>query len=75
MDTSWQKWILVEEIQVPFITLENTLIKSQLRPYCAWRAGEIPRRHSISSPVYYENYLQLLFIVSIAEKNIDFFYR
>ena len=69
------KWILVDkDTQVPFVTLENTLVKSQLRIYCAQRAGETLRRHSISSPVNYGKYLQL-FIVSMPEKNIDFFYR
>ena len=48
------KWILVDkDIQVPFVTLKNTLVKSQLRIYCARRAGETLRRHSISLPVYY----------------------
>ena len=69
------KWILVDkDTQVPFVTLENTLVKSQLRIYCAQRAGETLRRNSVSSPVYYGKYLQL-FIVSMPEKNIDFFYR
>ena len=33
--------------------------------------GEIPRRHPSSSRVYIEKYLQLNFVVSIPEKNLD----
>ena len=47
------KRILVDkDIQVPFVTEENTLVKSQLRTYCPRRAGISPTRRNSEEALY-----------------------
>ena len=47
------KRILVDkDVQVPFVTLENTLVKSQLRTYYPRRAGISPIRGNSEEALY-----------------------
>ena len=44
--------LLDKDIQVPFVTLENTLFKSQLRTNCPRRAGISPIRRNSEEALY-----------------------